>query len=113
MSTQPTTTTKEADARTRLRYLLPRGATVTAVQINRHTATNGYSIFEFYLFATDPKNGSITLLNRELRALHFGVNRTRGTIRTTDPLWRVIGLIGARVLGDPDAYRVNQIEPTI
>jgi hypothetical protein len=107
------TATKVGRARARLRQILPAGATITAMQINRHGTTNGNSIFEYYMLAIDPQNGAIVLLNRELRAIGFGYNRMRGTIRTSDYLWQTIGLIGVRVLGDPKAYRVIQLEPTI
>lgn len=101
---------KRGQARLRLQALLPRGGEIAALQVSRSLHTNGYSVFEFYLFAVHA--GRIVLLTSHLRELGgFGVNRRRGTLRTSEPIDRVISLLAVRLHGDPDALTRVDIDP--
>lgn len=105
------TATKAGRARAILLDLLPQGATVTTMPARRYTSTDGNSVYEYYLLTTHPQHGFIVLLNRYLRHLRFGVNRTRCTIRSSDGPIDLVRLLGIRLYGDPDAFHLQSMAP--
>lgn len=107
------TASKAGRARAKLQELLPVGAAVTAIQVNSYLSSNGNRIYEFYLLTTDPKRGDIVLITSYLRALGFGVNRKRGTIRSTERIYGLLDLIGTRIHGNPAAFELVDIDPAL
>ena len=104
------TASKAGRARALLQEYLPYGAAVTAILANSHLSQNGNRIYEYHLMTTHPERGHIILLNRYLRAAGFGVNRTRGTIRSTEPIYSLIEEISKRIHSDPRALNCTELE---
>ena len=91
---------KRGRARGHLLALLPEGAPVYTLQVNQQMHTNGYSVYECYLFAVH--DGAPILINGLLRELgRFGVNRRRGTIRGNDKPAILVAHLAIRLYGDP------------
>jgi hypothetical protein len=97
---------KRGAARGHLLALLPFGAEVFTLQVNRQPNASGeYSpIFEYFVFAVH--EGAPILINGLLRELgRFGVNRRRGTIRTNDKPRMLVGLLAVRLYDDIQALQ--------